>query len=368
MSERFKLAFPILVALALGGCSASMRMSPLPGPRDTTTVGPVRVRVVDLNTLKDPQSTERRPSIPPELLGGTSSDYKVGPLDVLIVTVWEHPELTQPLGQYRNDLASGQLVDSDGTLYFPFVGRLQVAGKTAVEIQKLMTESLAKILRDPQLDIKVSAYRSQRIYLSGEVRNPGVQPIDDVPMTLPEALNRAGGILPTGDASSVRLTRGGKVYNLDVEGLQQLGAPLDSIRLQSGDQVRVPNSQDQVAYVLGEVNRPSLVHFTNGRSSLIRALTEAGGYNDLTVNAAGVYVVRAEDSTHVTVFQLDGRSPLALAWAGQFQLRPRDLVYVDQSGLSRWNKVFQLLVPMSTVISNFSTTGENIRMMKTGSW
>lgn len=358
------------VTLPMFGCASSMRMpSDCRVQGDSTQVGPVKVRVVDLEarTLRA-EDLGKSPTIPPELLLPSDTTYHVGPLDALIITVWEHPELTQPLGQYRNDLASGQLVDPDGTFYFPYVGRMAVAGKTVTEIQKLVIAALSKVLRDPQVDIKIAAYRSKRIYVSGEVRNPGILAIDDVPMTLPEALNRVGNILPSGDASMVRLVRDGRVFQLDVEGLQKSGARIDNIRLHPGDQIRVPGTDESVAYILGEVNRPSVVNLRNGRTSLVRGLTEAGGYNDLTANAAGVYVVRSEDSSHVTVFRLDGRSPVALAWAGQFMLRPRDLVYIDQSGLSRWNKVFQLLVPMASVLSNATLAGENIRLMKTEPW
>lgn len=367
-----KSKIPVILCmsvLAFDGCSSGMRMSGIPSPGDSTSIGKIKVKVVDLEVGNASRIAPPPSSIPPELVPAVqNTKYKVGPFDVLIVTVWEHPELTQPLGQYRNDLASGQLVDADGTMFFPYVGRIPVAGLTATEIQKQVTSILAKVLRDPQVDIKVAAYRSQRVYVSGEVRNPGIQIIDDVPMTIPEALNRAGGLLPTGDASAVRLVRGSKVYELDIESLERSGAPLESIQLLPGDQIRVPNLEERVAYVIGEVARPTILKLTNGRTNLVRGLTEAGGIDNLTANAAGIYVVRPMDSTNVTVFRLDGRSPVALAWAGQFQIRPRDLIYVDQSGLNRWSRVFQLLVPMSAVLSNTTGSGENIRLMKTQPW
>jgi polysaccharide export outer membrane protein len=276
----------------------------------------------------------------------------VGPFDVLIVTVWEHPELTQPLGQFRNDMAAGQLIDADGTMFFPYVGRMKLSGLTTTEIQTQITQQLSKILKSPQVDIKVSGFRSQRAHVSGQVRNPGSIAIDDIPLTLAELLNKAGGILTSGDASGVKLVRGRKTYELDVDALMQAGAPIDSIRILPGDRLIVPSQDDRVAYVLGEVSRPSVIPLANGRSSLIRALTQTGGFTDMSSDAAGLYVVRAHDSSQVTVFSLDGRSPVALALAGQFQLRPKDLVYVDQSGLSRWYRVTQMLVPTSTIINS----------------
>lgn len=368
MFSILRFALPCLLPAFLAGCATSMRMPSIPASGDSTRVGPINVRVVDLDARVSTVKPAPVVTIPRSLLGQGEGQYKVGPFDVLIVTVWEHPELTQPLGQYRNDLTAGQLVDADGTMYFPYTGRIKVAGLTATEIQKLITATLAKVLRDPQVDIKVAGYRSQRIQLSGEIRSPGIISIDDVPMTLSEALTRGGGLLPTSDASRVRLTRNGKVFELDVFALQKSGGPLDSIRLLAGDQIHVPNLDERTAYVLGEVARPTILRMTNARMSLLHGLSEAGGFNDLSVNAAGVYVVRAEDSSHVTVYRLDGRSPVALAWAGQFDLKPRDLVYVDQSGLSRWSKVFQLLVPMSSVLVNGATSTMDVQTIKTRPW
>lgn len=357
--SRFLLLLAVLPLFASGCASQFMSAQGIPGPGDSTQVGGVKVKVVDLDAGHASSIPVVRPTIPRALLDGSHPSYVVGPFDVLIVTVWEHPELTQPLGQYRNDLAAGQLVDADGYMFFPYAGRLKLAGLNLKQSQELVTSHLSKILKNPQVDIKVSAFRSQRVYVSGQVRQPGVVTIDDVPMHLPELLNRVGGILPTGDASGVQLVRKGRIFELDVEGLQQIGAPLDSIRIHPGDQLRVPGTDDRVAYVLGEVERPSVLPLANGRMSLIRGLTQAGGYDALSADAAGVYVVRAHDSSRVTVFRLDGRSPVALAWAGQFQLRPRDLVYVDQSGLSRWSKVFQMLVPISSVLGSATGTVSN---------
>ncbi|MEN9306561.1 MAG: hypothetical protein RL173_493 [Fibrobacterota bacterium] len=351
------ISFPLLVLHLLSGCASFMHMPELPGQGEEVKIGNITVNVVDLDARNVNIFTPPRATIPRQLLEGTAPGYKIGPFDVLIITIWDHPELTLPLGQYRNDLASGQLVDADGTFFFPFMGRVKVVGMTTTELQSLITRDLAKVLKDPQVDVKISAFRSQRVFVSGHVRQPGMVAIEDMPMNLAELLDRVGGILPTGDPSGVQLVRDGRTYELDVEGLQEAGAHLDSIRLHPGDQIRVPAATDRVVYVLGEVATPGMVPLINGRLSLVRGLTQVGGFNTISANSAGVYVMRAKDSAKVTVYRLDGSSPVALAFAGQFQLRPRDLVYVDQSGLSRWSRVFQQLVPIAGVINSTVATG-----------
>lgn len=358
------IAFPLIASQILAGCSAFMRMPDLPGQGEEIKVGDIAVSVVDLDARNPAIFAPKRATMPRQLVEGATPSYKIGPFDVLIVTIWDHPELTLPLGQYRNDLASGQLVDADGTFFFPFMGRVKVAGMTTTELQTTITRGLAKVLKDPQVEVKISAFRSQRVFVSGQVRQPGMVPIEDMPMNLAELLDRVGGILPTGDASGVQLVRAGRTYEIDVEGLQESGAPLDSIRIHPGDQIRVPAASDRVVYVLGEVATPGLVPLVNGRLSLVRGLAQVGGFNAVSANSAGVYVLRTNDSAKVTIYRLDGSSPVALAYAGQFQLRPRDLVYVDQSGLSRWSRVFQQMVPIASVInSSVSTaTGSSVNL------
>ena len=164
------------------------------------------------------------------------------------------------------------------------MGRIQVAGLTLPEVQALVTKALSKVLRDPQIDIKVVGYRSQRVFLSGEVKVPGIYPVDDVPLSLPEILHRAGGFTALGDGSNVQLIRNHRAFAIDFVGLQKRGVSLDSLILQPGDQIRVPSSEEQKAYLLGEVSKPSSVRLVNGRLNLVQALADAGGFNVLTAN------------------------------------------------------------------------------------
>lgn len=348
------------IAVLLNGCAGFLRA---PGnnvapPSDSTS----QVHLIDLSpaVLRDLSRSDTS-SVPHELLTGKRDSYRVGPFDVVVVTVWEHPELTTPLGAFRTDLAAGQLIDADGTLYFPYMGgRVQVAGLTIPEVQNLVTASLSKVLRDPQIDIKVVGYRSQRVFLAGEVRNPGVYPVDDVPLSLPEILHRAGGITTLGDGSNVQLIRTNRTYTIDFTGLQKRGVTLDSLILQPGDQIRVPNSEERKAYLLGEVGKPSSVRLVNGRLSLVQALSDAGGFNVLTANTGAVYILRAQDSASMSVYRLDASSTVALAWADQFQLRPKDLVFVDQSGMGKWNRIIAQLLPTAQLLNNASGAASNV--------
>src|SRR5690606_29429790 len=97
----------------------------------------------------------------------------------------------------------------DGNIQFPFTGLVHVAGLNEFQIRDRLVQRLSGYISSPQITVRVQAYRASRIYVDGEVRNPGVLPITDLPMTLPEAINRAGGMTPEADRSAILLTRNG---------------------------------------------------------------------------------------------------------------------------------------------------------------
>ena len=286
------------------------------------------------------------------LLTSTPDPYLVGPQDVLQVTVWDHPEITLPLGQFRSDAATGSVVDEEGFFYFPYVGRLKASGFTVTEVRNRLTEALSKSLRNPQVDVKVLAFRSQKIYVGGEVRNPAVYTVTDVPFTLAEAANRAGGFLPTADLSRMILTRGDRRWTLNFLDLATQGDRINQILLKSGDTLHVPHRDEAPVYLLGELRNPRSLPLYNGKISLAQALSDAGGINSQSADARSIYVLRRSASENaVEVFHLDAYNPVAMVLADRFALQPRDVVYVDAGPLVRFDRVLSLLLPTVTALS-----------------
>ncbi|WP_235850680.1 polysaccharide biosynthesis/export family protein [Paraburkholderia piptadeniae] len=278
--------------------------------------------------------------------------YTLGYGDVLQIMVWDHPEMNQPntstgggADSGTSSVVSGYTVDSTGIIQLPYVGPVKVIGLTELEARDLVARKLSRYLREPQVTLRIAAYRGKRIYLDGEVRNPGLQVLNDMPMTLPEAINRAGGFTTTADRSEVSITRGKKTVVVNLPDMIKKGVNPDSILLRNGDLVRVFSQNDSKAYVLGEVGHPGNVLFNNGRLSLSDAIGSAGGINQASGDASQVYVVRRQDGADPTVFHLDATSPTAMAIADGFNLKPSDVVFVDASGLVRWSRVINLILP-----------------------
>jgi polysaccharide export outer membrane protein len=275
--------------------------------------------------------------------------YRIGPQDVLRITVWNHPELTNPSGT-ANEL-SGRVVNSDGTFFFPFAGKVPAAGKTVEEIREYLARALGPYLKNPQIDVSVLQYRSQRVFVAGEVARPGAVQITDVPMSITDAIAAAGGPTPGADYSEVTVTRGGKTFRLDLYGLYYQGRSEQNVPLQHGDVVNVGEQRFNKVFVLGEVGRPNSITMPRGRMTLAEALSDSGGVNPFSGHAGQIFVIRASDSSpRPQIYHLNASSPDALVLADRFDLRARDVVFVDAVAVVRWARVVNLILPSVDVL------------------
>jgi len=291
-------------------------------------------------------------------LFGAPSQYRIGPGDILNIVVWDHPELVlQPAGSITTDAISGSPVSNgynvsqNGEIQFPYVGSFAAGGLTEYEVRDGLTKRLSRYLESPKITVRIQSYRNGRVYVDGSVRTPGLQAVNDVPMTLPEAINRAGGLAPDADRSTIALSRGGKTTLINLPQMVQQGVNPNQIMLAAGDMVRVFSQDDAKVYVLGEVMRPAAQPLRNGRMTLNQALGEAGGVSTTSGNPRQIYVVRAKGEGQPDIYHLDASSPVSYALAEGFELKARDVVYVDPAPLVRWSRVINLILPSAQVMN-----------------
>ncbi|MDL9998100.1 polysaccharide biosynthesis/export family protein [Variovorax sp. J22P240] len=291
-------------------------------------------------------------------LYGVAKPYRIGSGDILNIVVWDHPDLVlAPAGSLTTDATSGSPVSNgynvsaDGLIQFPYVGPFKVGGLTEYEVRERLAKALAKFFEAPKLTVRIQSYRNGRVYVDGAVRTPGLQAVNDIPMTLPEAINRAGGFATDADRSMVSISRDGVTSVVNMQQLTTLGVNPANILLGAGDLVRVYSRDDAKVYVLGEVTRPMAQPLRNGRLTLNEALGEAGGVSTTTGEPRQIYVVRSSADGTPEIYHLDAKSPVAYAMAEGFELKPRDVVYVDPAALVRWNRVISMILPSAQVMN-----------------
>lgn len=364
--SRMSMGIVLGFALMFSGCVApGMKLNMKSGNRPTTTQVDglsVTLHPLDPQLLQTPGARPIEPSALGELLVEKAPPYRIGPQDVLLVTVWDHPEITLPLGQFRTDAAAGMVVDEGGFLYFPYVGKVVVGGQTISQVRETLANQLGKILQKPQVDVKVVAYRSQKVYVGGEVRAPAVYNVTDVPFTLAEAVNRAGGFLPAADDSRLILTRGDRSWRLNFQALMSAGNRIGQILLKDGDSLHVPNNLEAPIYMLGELVKPGTMPMIHGNLSLAQAISDAGGIQGMNADARSIYVIRqASTAKAVDVYHLDARNPTAMVLADHFPLNPRDIVYVDAGTLVRFSRVMNMLIPTVSAVTSTSIAAAEFR-------
>lgn len=371
------LAMAALALQALTGCAIipgthtyDMREQssvPLPAKLETE-VAPAHVKVKPITAeliLEQERQAKRRNEtggkvgegkvVEPSGQEQAMADYKLGPGDILTITVWDHPELTIPAGTFRSAEQAGTLVAEDGSIFYPYCGIVPVAGKTTREVRAILAQRLSKVIEKVQIDVRVISYRSKRVYLVGEVARPGQQSITDIPMTVLEAVNLAGGFTKDADHSQVLLTRAGKTWRVDLQSLYEDGDIGQNIKLEQGDIVNVPDRANNKVFVLGEVQKPGSYFMNKKRITLAEALADAGYVNELTSNPKYIFVMRGQTDSP-ELYHLNSKSPDSLLLADRFPLRPRDIVFVDAAEVARWNRVISNVLPTATLLNTISGT------------
>lgn len=348
--------------VALGGCAFA------PGPHYSNSPGwfsedngadaealPDVVKVHQITTAV--LTSERQRDIPemPEALSlePATYDYQVGPGDVLQITIWDHPELTIPAGSMRSSEESGNWVHADGTIFYPYVGKIQVEGMRVTEIRDVIASQISEYIENPQVDVSVAAFRSQRLYVTGAVMQPGAYPVTNVPTRLLDAVNVAGGLSEQANWTNVSLNRDGQEYTLSLRAIYEYGDKSQNVLLKPGDVIHIARNDDNKVFVLGEVMEPRPVPMTRTGLSLAEALSSSGGFMKQTADASGIFVMRRAPagSDHlVDVYQLNAKNATALVLADNFPLQQRDIVYVTAAPIARWNRVIQNLLPTTQAI------------------
>jgi polysaccharide export outer membrane protein len=311
------------------------------------------------------------PALLDDRIGGAEGDaYRVGPGDTMLVAVYGHPELS--IAPYSGSLSqggrlSGLVIDNDGTIQFPLIGSVKVAGKTSEELRRFLEEQLVAYVKDPRVTVQVVFTGSIRYHLLGQFTNPGLK-YSDRPIRLLEAISLGGSVmLDRASLSTAYVARGKRRLPVDFRRLMLEGDLRQNIKLMSGDVILVPDRTSEQAFVfggsVGGASRGSVVPFVNGRLNLLQALAAAGfDYRDQAQGSlSNTHVIRSAGDRG-DLFIIDAQRMLE-GETGLFELAPGDVVFVPPTGLNTWNEALAQLLPSLQTISGLLTPFVQIKYL-----
>ena len=218
-----------------------------------------------------------------------SDDYKIGPKDLLEISVFGQDELSS---QVR--------VSEDGKITLPLIGEIEVEGLTISECRKKLTELLEeKYLQNPQVTIFMREYQSKRVSVLGAVQAPGRYELLGR-QTLMQLISQAGGL--TGEAGDeiIIIRENGNGANtslkIPIEDLFIHGNADLNIPIQPNDVINVPIDEMVNVYVMGQVRSPGALNVRKSKiPTLLQAIAHAGGFGERASKGGVVIKRRGKD-------------------------------------------------------------------------
>jgi polysaccharide export outer membrane protein len=298
-----------------------------------------------------------------------SHPYRLGPQDTLRIFVWGHPDLTPVTTNVTSggfaSTPAGRTIDNNGNLFFPMVGQIRASGMTVSEFRGRLAKALSAYIPDPQVEVDVAGFRSQRVFVSGAVKSPGAISVTDQPLKVTDALAGAGGALENADLYDVVLTRGNRSVRLDLDSLYYNGRLESNVLLTDGDVLSVPDRQTRKIFMLGEVgnsvgsNQARSYVMRRGRMTLTEVLSDAGGASPFSAATNEIYVLRVDPTATSTVeaarlpivYQINLTNPESLVLADQFPMLPRDVIFVNPTGPTMIGRFLGQFLPVFSTVN-----------------
>lgn len=365
--KHYQLFSIIAISISATSCAVTSGLQTYDIPNEgvyTTNLG------TNVNVIKITQ--DNLPAIQPAqiniqrsfsaLFNAQKNSYRLSAGDVLSIQLWAYPEITPPVNNLTNDQsikANGYPIDYEGFIQLPLVGKYKAAGKSLSQLNHELRNQFARYLKNPDVIVRVLDYQGQRYSVQGSVTKGGQFFLNDQPISLYTALGMAGGISDQGANTFIQLVRNGITYDLNTLELEKAGYSLHKLLVQPNDTIYVSTRENQKIYIMGESGKNQALLMRDQGMTLSDALGESLGLNPLSASASKIYVLRTNLNDRSTaLYHMNLVSLGDFGLANQFKLRSNDIVYVDATGLTRWQRVINQVIPFSSALYNIDRLGQ----------
>lgn len=288
---------------------------------------------------------------------------KIGVGDVLFIRILEAGNgglFSQgPIGSSGNTEFPTIIVDLNGNISLPYVGEIQAAGFSPLDIQNLIVKKLKGKAIEPQAVVVVKRSANNSITMAGDVFKPGKYPLSLRGDRLSDAISLSGGSKFPAHATTVTVIRKGQKGSMGLNDV--LENPRNNISLQRDDLVVL--TRDPKRYTItGGIPRPGTFPFSSSHVSVLEAIAGSGGLSDQRADPNGVFVLRYEKKWILgklgkatkgkypraargipTIYQFDFQSPKTQFFAQSFLLENHDAIYVSNAETVQLRKLLTFL-------------------------
>lgn len=276
-------------------------------------------------------------STPPRVAGEPYSD-RIRPRDVLTIVITD-PAAESPFFSRGNAFHIGPAeIPESGELEVPFLGTIKVSGRSLSQVSADLSERVKPVSNGAQVSVTRSKRMPRTASVIGEVKNPGIFPLERSGINSLELLAAAGGPKESDYLFKYNLHRHGRDYGYDYLGFRQHPFPVEE-----GDLLTVTTETSNRFHVMGAINKPTTVPFPIPAPTLADALGAAAGLDERRSDPSGVFVFRRGNPDIVYTFNL--KDPASIQFIQRFPIVGNDIVYVTEAPLTRWNRLISQLLP-----------------------
>nr|MBN2278038.1 SLBB domain-containing protein [candidate division Zixibacteria bacterium] len=294
--------------------------------------------------------------------------YVIGPEDVLEIQFWQDPQLD-----------ATPKVNQEGKISLDIIGEVEASGLTTSELEREIVRRMSRYNKAiSQAVVRISAYGSQKVYISGQVLNPGKYTYEKIP-GLWDLINEAGGISEYGDLTRVMIVRGGdqagQVEIVNVSAMVAAGRINELPIIRAGDTIEVPRTpaglpartlsdrpeSRNIFYVTGAVENPGPMTLENN-TDILDAIAQVGGATG-DADLSEVRVV-SKDGQYTQVTMVNLKEYHETGISGRLMIRPEDNIIVPRRsggflGMNSIGSIVTLLGGISAALLIYDRISSN---------